>query len=151
MAGAVGRWPDHDWLARRDEVFEFPLPPGTFYDGAMVHLVTTATLDRLRASAAASRFEIPRFRPNFAVEVTNRSVGFVENDWIGRTLVLGDVGLRIEGPCPRCVMTTLEQGDLPKDPGVLRAAVQQNAGNVGVYATVVRAGRVRPGDAMGQA
>jgi hypothetical protein len=29
-ATAEGYWPDHDWLARRDEVFEFLLPPGTF-------------------------------------------------------------------------------------------------------------------------
>ena len=46
---------------------------------------------------------------------------FVENSWIGRTLILGDkVRLSISGPCPRCVMTTLPQGDLPKDVGILR-------------------------------
>ena len=74
-----------------------------------------------------------------------------EDGWIGRTLVLGSTMLRIEGSCPRCVMTTLSQGDLPRDPGVLRAAVQGNGGNVGVYATVVRSGRVRRGDAAGLA
>jgi uncharacterized protein YcbX len=47
-ATAEGYWPDHDWLAQRDVVFDFPLPPGTFFDAAVVHLVTTATLDRLR-------------------------------------------------------------------------------------------------------
>src|SRR4051794_12531828 len=51
---AEGYWPDHDWLEQRDEVFEFPLPPGTFFDAAPVHLVTTATLDRLRDLAPAS-------------------------------------------------------------------------------------------------
>ncbi len=67
---AEGYWPDHDWLAQPDEVFEFPLPPGTFFDAAPVHLVTTATLDRLRALAPASRFEAPRFRPNLVIEPT---------------------------------------------------------------------------------
>jgi len=43
-------------------------------------------------------------------------------------------------------MTTLSQGDLPKDPGVLRTVVQQNDGNVGVYASVVRGGLVHRGD-----
>ncbi len=34
--------------------------------------------------------------------------GFVENDWGDRTLAIGDeVRLRVTGPCPRCVMTTL--------------------------------------------
>lgn len=150
IGGAVaeGYWPDHDWLSQRDEVFEFPLPPGTFFDGAAVHLVTSATLDRLRSLAPASRFEVPRFRPNFVIATEDGSEGFVENTWIGRWLAFGDVVLRIDGPCPRCVMTTLSQGSLPKDPGVLRTAVRENDGNVGVYATVVKGGRVRRGDGV---
>ena len=43
-------------------------------------------------------------------------------------------------------MTTLAQGDLPKDIEVLRTAVQQNQGNVGVYASVVQMGLIRAGD-----
>src|SRR4051794_39657064 len=52
-AVAEGYWPDYDWLAHRDELFEFPLPPGSFFDGAPIHLVTTATLGRLHALAPA--------------------------------------------------------------------------------------------------
>jgi uncharacterized protein len=60
----------------------------------------------------------------------------VENDWIGSTIVIGDsVRLAITEPCPRCVMITLPQGDLPKDPGILRTAAQHNGVNVGVYAS----------------
>jgi uncharacterized protein YcbX len=73
----------------------------------------------------------------------------VENDWIGRTLVIGDtVRLAITEPCPRCVMITLPQGDLLKDSGILRTAAQHNAVNVGVYASVVSAGTIRRGDAV---
>jgi uncharacterized protein YcbX len=147
-ATAEGYWPDHDWLPQRDEVFEFPLPPGTFFDCATVHLVTTATLDRLQAEAPESRFDVRRFRPNFLIEPTDGSEGFVENHWIGRTLVVGDVHLRIDGPCPRCIMTTLKQGELPKDPGVLRTVVRENEGNVGVYATVLQGGWVRRGQSI---
>jgi uncharacterized protein len=43
-------------------------------------------------------------------------------------------------------MTTLAQGDLPRDPGILRAAAQHNHVNVGVYAAVVRGGMIRRGD-----
>lgn len=148
-ATAEGYWPDHDWLAQRDEVFEFPLPTETFFDCAAVHLVTTATLDRLRILSPAARFEVPRFRPNFVIEPTDGAEGFVENDWIGKTLTLGEVQLRIDGPCPRCVMTTLSQSSLPKDPTVLRTAVRENGGNVGVYASVLRGGSVRRGDSAG--
>jgi hypothetical protein len=45
-------------------------------------------------------------------------------------------------------MTTLAQGSLPKDPDILRTAVQNNAANVGVYATVVRGGTIRRGDVV---
>ena len=34
-------------------------------------------------------------------------------------------------------MTTLPQGDLPKDAGILRTAAQHNQANVGVYADVI--------------
>jgi hypothetical protein len=43
-------------------------------------------------------------------------------------------------------MTTLSQGDLPKDPGILRAAAQNNHANVGVYADVITGGTTRRGD-----
>jgi uncharacterized protein len=44
------------------------------------------------------------------------------------------------------VMTTLAQGDLPRDPGILRAAAQHNGVNVGVYASVLRGGTIVRGD-----
>ena len=43
-------------------------------------------------------------------------------------------------------MTTLAQGDLPKDVGILRAAAQNNDANVGVYASVEQPGVIRKGD-----
>ncbi len=139
-------WPDMEGLDHRDTVTDFTLPTGTFFDCATVHLLTTATIDRLRELYPQGRFEVRRFRPNIVVEVGNEK-GFVENAWIGHTLAIGDeVRLSITGPCPRCVMTTLPQGDLPKDSGILRAAVQENKGNVGVYAAVVRGGTIRRGD-----
>jgi uncharacterized protein YcbX len=144
-----GYWPDYDWLESPDAVFEVKLPPGTFFDAAVVHLVTTATLDRLRSVSPLSRFDVRRFRPNVVVALSAAAEGFPENDWVGHTLAMGDeVRLRITDPCPRCVMTTLSQGDLPKDPNVLRTVVQQNQGNVGVLASVLRGGRVRRGDAV---
>jgi MOSC domain-containing protein YiiM len=45
-------------------------------------------------------------------------------------------------------MITLPQGDLPKDSGILRAAAQRNAVNVGVYASVLGGGTIRRGDAV---
>ena len=104
-------------------------------------------MDRLRELYPQGRFEPRRFRPNIVVATAGSD--FVENDWIGRTVEIGDtVRLAITEPCPRCVMITLPQGDLPKDSGILRTAAQHNGVNVGVYASVVSGGTIRRGDAV---
>ena len=140
-------WPDIEGLDHRETVTDFALPEGTFFDCATVHLLTTATLDRLRELYPNGRFEVRRFRPNIVVEPASGERSFVENAWIGHTLCIGDaVRLNIGGPCPRCVMTTLAQGDLPKDPGILRTAAQHNQVHVGVYANVTRSGTIHRGD-----
>jgi uncharacterized protein len=145
-ARAEEYWPDMEGLDFRDTVTDFDMPEHTFFDLAVVHVLTTATVDRLRELYPAGRFEVRRFRPNIVVRTADGVDGFTENDWIGSTVRIGDdVRLRITGPCPRCVMTTLAQGDLPKDSGILRTAAQHNDVNVGVYAAVVQGGDVRRG------
>jgi len=142
-------WAELEGLEYRDTVTDFSLPEGTFFDSASVHLLTTGTLDRLRMLYPQGRFEVRRFRPNMVVQTANSEKDFVENAWVGQTLAIGDtVRLSITGLCPRCVMTTLPQGDLPKDPGILRTAAQHNRANVGVYASVLQGGQVRQGDSV---
>jgi uncharacterized protein YcbX len=146
-AQAEEYWPDIAGLDYRDTVTDFALPAGTFFDCATVHLLTTATLHRLRECYPHGDFAVQRFRPNIVVEPVGGEPGFAEDAWIGHTLAIGDeVRLHITGPCGRCVMTTLAQGALPKDPEILRTAVQQHQGQVGVYAAVVQGGTVRRGD-----
>ncbi|MGR6972364.1 MOSC domain-containing protein [Streptomyces cynarae] len=148
-ATAEEYWPDMAGLDHRDTVTEWEMPAGTFFDIAVVHLVTTATIDRLRALYPDGRFEVRRFRPNIVVATGPDEQGFVENDWVGHVLAIGDeVRLQVTGPCSRCVMITLPQGDLPQDAGILRTAAQHNQVNVGVYADVVASGTIRRGDAV---
>ena len=140
-------WPDMEGLDHRDTVTDFTLPEGTFFDVAMVHLLTTATLDRLRELYPQGRFEARRFRPNIVVQLASGEKDFAENAWVGHTLTIGPAArMNITGPCGRCVMTTLAQGDLPKDPEILRTAARHNKVNVGVYAAVARGGTIRRGD-----
>jgi uncharacterized protein YcbX len=90
-------WPDIEGLAFREVVTDEAMAPGPFFDGATVHVLTTATIDRLRELYTDGRFEVRRFRPNVFVATEER--GFVENDWVGRTLALGDdVGSTSSGP-----------------------------------------------------
>jgi uncharacterized protein YcbX len=143
-----------------DRLIEIPAsmgaPPGTFFDYSAIHLVTTGTLGQLAGSYSAGIFDRRRFRPNMVVEVPEDA--FVENEWVGRNLTVGDLLLEVLVPTPRCVMTTLPQGDLPKDTGILRTAASANPlpfgpflaqPCVGVYAEVLTGGTIRVGDAVG--
>lgn len=154
-------WPDIDGLAHRETVTDEGMSAGTpsasFFDFSAIHLVTTSTLAALGSAHANGRFEPCRFRPNLLIGAA--PAGFPENDWVGRKVRVGaDVVIEIVIPCPRCVMTTLPQRDLPLDSGILGAAARRNnimiaplgqaMPSVGVYAQVVRGGSVRPGDAL---
>jgi uncharacterized protein YcbX len=132
------------------EIMEYTSPLGTYFDAFPLHLLTTASLATLSARTPGARFEPRRFRPNFVIEpvgdASGTSSGLIESAWSGHTLRIGSARIKIEMPCVRCVMTTLPQGDLPKDPSVLRTIVRDAAQNLGVYATVATAGSVSVGD-----
>jgi len=141
-------WPDREATGSPNVVTDEAMPEGTFFDLAFLHILTTGTLDRLRELNPRSRFEPRRFRPNLIID-TGGQEGFVENDWIGKTIAIGsEVKIQVTGPCPRCVMTTLGQADLPNDPQVLKTAAQHNEANVGAYASVVQPGTIRIGDTL---
>ena len=144
-------WPDMDGLVQdgrtyRDEITSWELPTGEFFDSSSLHVLTTASLEHLRGLVPGSDFHPDRFRPNIVIEPAGAARGFVENEWVGRTLHIGNARMQVTKPCLRCVMVTLPQGKLPKDPRVLRAAFDHNEGNVGVKCEVAGAGIVRVGD-----
>lgn len=131
-----------------------PVAAGSFLDVFPISVLTSSTLDRLNTLRPESRFDERRFRMNLIVDT--HEAGFVENDWVGRTLAIGNAAaLRIAMPDPRCVMTTLAQEDLPNDIDVLRTLARHNNIQVatlgtfpcaGVYAVVESAGAVELGD-----
>ncbi|WP_404331933.1 MOSC domain-containing protein [Mesobacillus maritimus] len=132
-------------LDNKGTIFTRTSPKDTFFDIDMVHILTTSTINYLKRLAPESRIEARRFRPNIIIEVPDTEA-FIENDWVGKTLTIGSVQLKISQETKRCVMTTLAQGVLPKDPNVLRTIVRKNAGSFGVYASVVKPGTVSIGD-----
>jgi uncharacterized protein YcbX len=112
-----------------------------------VLVLTTASLARMRELAPENDFDARRFRANIIIDPPAGVAGFVENDWVGRTLCIGDtVRLEITKPCMRCVMVNLPTGDLPANPMTLKATFEHNQGNVGAKAVVSRPGHVRVGD-----
>jgi uncharacterized protein len=145
-------WPDIDGLARRDQVTDEAMPSKTFFDIAVIHILTTSTINRLHELYPEGRFEVRRFRPNIVIESVseeNKKNDFIENSWVGKKMIIGeDIVLNITAPCTRCVMITLPQGDLPRDLGILRTVARYNQVNVGVYASVEHGGIIHRGDTI---
>ena len=155
-------WPDVEGLALRDTETTGRIAaaaPGTFFDHAPVHLVTTATLATIRAERPSVALDARRFRPNLVIDAGPTDDPFPENGWVARDLTVGAVRLRVSDPRPRCVVPTLPHGDLPPDPGLLRRIAVRNtvpvpgAGSaampsLGVYATVIAGGTVATSDSM---
>jgi MOSC domain-containing protein len=139
-------WPDIGDSAGQEKVTEEAIPPGTFFDGEAVHLLTTASLEALHNVYPSGTFDALRFRPNLVIATPGMRTGFVENTWIGSALEIGEVRLRIIRPTRRCVITTLPIGVLPRDLRILRTAAQANEASVGVYAIVAHGGVIRTSD-----
>ncbi|CAG7857208.1 hypothetical protein MCAMS1_01951 [biofilm metagenome] len=153
-------WPEYDGEANEisSEAVAGDAPKGSFFDYAAIHLLTTSSIAAMQKHYPEGRFEVRRFRPNIMVD-SNGQNGFVENDWVGKTILIGDsLRLQVTDPCPRCVMPTLAQGDLPQDNGIFKNGIAHNkplvpfAGkelpSVGVYARVLTPGWVKRGDAI---
>jgi uncharacterized protein YcbX len=121
--------------------------PARGYDRAPVHLVTTASLLAASGIHAEGQFVPARFRPNIVLDCEAGIDGFIESDWVGRTLAVGEeLRLEISEPCERCSVPTLPQGDLVRDRKILSTITKHNATNMGVYARVAEPGSVRLGD-----
>ncbi|HEY9639825.1 MAG TPA: MOSC N-terminal beta barrel domain-containing protein [Coleofasciculaceae cyanobacterium] len=146
----------------RQEAVAFAAPTGTFFDYSPIHLLTTATINCLKDRFPSGQFEMRRFRPNIVIQTPDAERDFVENQWLGHRATIGiKAQLHIIDPCPRCVMTTLPQEDLPRDIGILQTIAHHNQvesftlapGRIlpaiaGVYAAVVGEGRICRGDAI---
>jgi uncharacterized protein YcbX len=129
----------------------FSLMRGTFFDSATMHVLATGTLAHMRALVGdGAQLDARRFRPNIVVDTGAEANGFVEDEWIGKTLEVGNeaAGVKIIAmePALRCVMTTHRQEDLARDLRIIRAAAQFHKAKVGVFAAIGAVGIVHVGD-----
>jgi uncharacterized protein YcbX len=65
-------------------------PPGTFFDFAPLHVVTTATLDGITEARDGLPIEPERYRPNVVVFPPSGTSAFPENHWVNGILSIGN-------------------------------------------------------------
>jgi uncharacterized protein len=117
------------------------------FDEATVSVIAVDTVRGI-AEAAGRELDLRRFRPNVVVR-TARGLAFEEDAWVGKQLVFGDgpdaAAISVTQKDPRCVMINLDPESAHADATVMKAVVRLNQNDAGVYATVIRTGRLAVG------
>jgi uncharacterized protein len=153
-------WPEMEGMALSDVTVDLPIAmstvKGTFADLAALHILSVSSIDHLRSLNPELSLTLDRFRPSIAISSTAAS-GFVEKEWVNQSASLGAASLTFTSESPRCVMTTLAQNDLPRQPAVLQTIAANNRvdfsgfGNfacLGIYAEIATAGHIAVGDEL---
>lgn len=120
------------------------------FDEGQVSVISLATIAGIsRAAGMETDLDRRRFRMNIVVETESDQL-FLEDEWVGGTLVFGDSdtspAVHVTMPDERCVMINLDPDTSAKDARVMNTVVRLNQNNAGVYASVLRTGLIRVGD-----
>lgn len=117
------------------------------FDEASLSLISSATISEV-GRLAGVQLDARRFRPNIVI-ATVQSVAFEEDQWVGGVLRFGETpggaAIGITNYDERCSMVNLDPDTARPDPEVLKAIVRERNNNAGVYATVIRRGRIEIG------
>jgi uncharacterized protein len=153
-------WPELEGMALSDAAVDFPIAmstvKGTFVDLAALHVLATSSVVHLGSLNSDLTLTMDRFRPGIAID-TVATEGFVEKEWAGKSGTIGGASIAFGTESPRCIMTTLDQLDLPRQPSVLQTMARHNRVNfdgfgnfacLGVYAEVSTPGEIAVGDAL---
>jgi uncharacterized protein YcbX len=117
-------------------------------DDFPVTLMSTASLTALGAALGDSVPDARRFRMTIAVDGLG---AWEEHGWAGSEIAVGEVGLRVTDPVPRCAVTTRDPENGRTDLPVLRALAELRGKDdvtFGVWCAVTRPGHVSRGDAV---
>ena len=114
------------------------------FDSLPLSLITTSTVDAI-GTLAGRPLEVARVRPNLVVAAAPGEA-YPEDRWLGATLGIGSMTMRVDRRDPRCVITTMDPDTGERDPRVLREIAQNRANCAGVYGSTVAPGSIALGD-----
>ncbi len=88
-----------------------------------------------------------RFRPNLIFSLYE-NIPFVEDTWFGKCIRIGEAELEIVRHCERCMIITIDPDTLTFEKTLLKTVVQKRNNHFGVYASVIKPGKVNVGDSI---
>jgi MOSC domain-containing protein len=128
----------------------FQLMKSSFFEIGPVFTLTSGSVEHLvKLQGGTVPIDRRRFRPNVFINTAPDGGRFVEDEWLDRTLAVGEtLALDELQPTLWCVTSTLAQEDLPRDTSILRTMAKEHKGCLGVYASVKSPGLTRVGDTV---
>jgi uncharacterized protein len=133
----------------RDDVTLAAEQEVSHFDQLPLSVMSTATLDWLRDELPDVPVDERRFRPNIVVRTPPGTPPFVEDDWLGRSALIGDeVRVEFVSSSERCVMVNEAQADLPASSEVLRTVAAKHDNRLDALARVLSPGAIALGDRL---
>jgi uncharacterized protein len=116
------------------------------FDTFPLSLITTRTIANLGARVGMT-LDVQRFRPNLLIEPID-DAEFPEDAWVGRSLRIGSLRMRVDKRDGRCVVITVDPVTTERSTEILRTLARDRQGCLGVYASTVDPGRVSLNDSV---
>jgi len=120
------------------------------FDDAIISVIASETVHEI-GRLAGQNPDVRRFRPNIVVRLV-RPAPFQEDEWLGGVLSFGEgddaPAVAVTMHDVRCSMVCLDPDSASSAPEMLKAVVQANQNNAGVYGTVTRTGRLAVGQTI---
>ncbi|MEM7019048.1 MAG: MOSC domain-containing protein, partial [Pseudomonadota bacterium] len=116
------------------------------FDTFPVSLISVQTIRQL-SEQVGSGLDVQRFRPNILID-TGDAIPYQEDDWVGKSLQLGDAQIRVDKRDGRCTVITLDPDTAERNPEVLRTVAKEREGCLGIYGSTVKSGVVALDDVL---
>jgi uncharacterized protein YcbX len=115
-------------------------------DCESISLITDASLKQME-KLWGKALDRRRFRANLIIGLAE-DTPFIETEWVGKRLQIGDAVIQLNVECERCTVVTLDPDDIEKDASLLKKIITERKQNFGIYASVVQMGSIRQGDVV---
>ncbi|WP_163140943.1 MOSC N-terminal beta barrel domain-containing protein [Bacillus sp. 22-7] len=108
-------------------------------------VVTDTSLKKMKELWGKEKLDFQRFRPNLMISLV-KNEPFMEEQWFGKTMKIGNVELKVKRHCERCMIITVDPESGERDPSLHKKVISKRNNHFGVYCSVLKTGEIASGD-----